>query len=97
MVLLVCDAGEQRWEDWDDHWAEGDTLLSDTGYLDLDIATVAQMAAALAQKRGHQGRARQAYRLAHHQWQALGREDEAGKVAEVLAALGDGPGSPSLA
>jgi len=92
IVLLVCDAGEQRWEDWDDHWYEADKLLAETRYLDIDIATVAQMAGALAEERGRPNRARQAYLLARHQWEALGRQDEAAAVCEALDALGGQPG-----
>ena len=88
IVLLVCDAGEQRWEDWDAHWSEADKLLAETRYLDLDIATVAQMAGALAEERGRPIRARQAYLLARHQWEALGRQDEAAAVCDALDALG---------
>jgi hypothetical protein len=72
---------------WDRHWQAIEALLGETHYLDLDIATVAEMAAELAVAAGELARARQAYELALAQWKALGRGAEAERVKETIERL----------
>jgi predicted ATPase len=87
VVLLLCDAGQRDWLSWDRHWQAIEALLGETHYLDLDIATVAEMAAELAEAAGELARARQAYELALAQWKALGRGAEAERVKETIERL----------
>jgi serine/threonine protein kinase/tetratricopeptide (TPR) repeat protein len=83
LVLLLCDAGQRDWASWDQHWRVAEELLSETGYLDLDIAIVAEMAGTLARDAGDGARAAAAYELARKQWQGLGRGSDAERVARA--------------
>jgi serine/threonine protein kinase/tetratricopeptide (TPR) repeat protein len=89
-VLLVCDAGECDWKAWDAHWAEVSRLLSETGYHDLDIATVIHMAGQLCETAGEPVRARAAYALAAVEWRAVGRDTEADRAEAAHARLARG-------
>jgi len=85
VVLLMCDAGQRDWSNWDNHWSIAQSLLRESGYLDLDIPTVAEMAATLAHEAGEASRAAPLYELAHHQWTSLGHAPEAERIARFLS------------
>jgi serine/threonine protein kinase/tetratricopeptide (TPR) repeat protein len=87
VVLLLCDAGERDWANWTLHWSKAEQQIEDTGYIDLDIATVAEMAASAARDAGQPIHAERAYRLALTQWLALGRDDGVARVSSQLEAL----------
>jgi serine/threonine protein kinase/tetratricopeptide (TPR) repeat protein len=86
-VLLSCEATDRRWEAWDRHMTSIASLLGESGYLDLDIARAAQLAAEHALDAGEVERARAAYLLALGQWEGLGRGDDVAAVRAILAGL----------
>jgi tetratricopeptide (TPR) repeat protein len=87
-VLLVCCAADRDWEQWDQHLVQVRTLLAQSGYLDLDIAQAAQMAADAALANEDRERACEAYQLSLAQWTALGRSEDAAKIQRKLDEIG---------
>jgi len=86
-VLLVCCAADRDWEEWDKNLDRIRQLLAESGYLDLDIAQVAKMAAEAALAAGNRTRAREAYELSLAQWTGLGRAEDAAKIQSTLDEL----------
>ena len=71
----------------DAYLAELERMVDSEDGLDLDIATVAEMAARAARDAGQPVHAERAYRLALTQWLALGRDDSVARVSSQLEAL----------
>ena len=89
--LLPCDAAEDKWDEWDTHFAEAQFLLDTTGFLEADCPRTLDVAATLAAEHGGGGRPARAWALAIGQWLEMGRPDEAEKVrTKMIAALGGG-------
>jgi tetratricopeptide (TPR) repeat protein len=78
--LMVCDAGEPA---WDAHLAAVRALDTASGFLDPDLASLAELAGDRALSVGHPRRARDAFTLAARWWAALGRDEEAARVREA--------------
>ena len=89
-VLLVCCAADRDWPQWDQNLARVRTLLRESGYLDLDIAQAAQMAAQAALSAGDRERAREAGELSLGQWTGLRRTEDAARVQQLLDEIGPG-------
>jgi tetratricopeptide (TPR) repeat protein len=80
-VYLMCAAaGEADWPRWDHHHGEGRSLLLRTGYVEADVARVAERAAILAGEAGEWRRREDAIALARDQWEALGRVEELARL-----------------
>jgi tetratricopeptide (TPR) repeat protein len=86
-VLLVCDAGERDWSAWAHHLGRALEVLQDTSYLDLDIATVAELAGNLARDAGEPKHAAAAYQLSAKQWRGLERNEDGARVEMALRQL----------
>jgi tetratricopeptide (TPR) repeat protein len=86
-VLLCCLAAQHEWAAWDERLENVRELLEQTGYRDLDIANAAQLAGELALAAGQPERAKAIYELALAQWDALGREEEARRVRDLVTAI----------
>ncbi|MFT4623390.1 MAG: serine/threonine protein kinase/tetratricopeptide (TPR) repeat protein [Myxococcota bacterium] len=83
-ALLCCDAAESDWGAWDQHAARAELLLGASGFVDGDIAAVAEQAADLAVAAGQGQRGLSAARLAAAQWLAVGKLDRAEAVEERM-------------
>ena len=84
-VLLPCYAALGDWATWDDTMVRAQALLEETGYIELDIALMTELAGEKAQAADHPERATAAYRLALSQWRGLGREREASAIERRLS------------
>ena len=87
IALLACAAAGADWSAWDRHIDRAESLLAETGSHDADLAWPAQRAADVAFRAGQAARATRALRIAHSQWQGLGRLDEMGDVSGQLASI----------
>ncbi len=87
IVLLPSLAAQQRWRTFDEESARGRDLLADTGFKELDIARMAQLAGDIAASGGDAARARDAYAIALAQYGALGRADGVEAVESAVAGL----------
>jgi len=75
------------WPAWDRHFERGEALLEETGFIEIDIARMAERAGDIAAEAGHRGRARQAYGLAQVQYWGLDREQDASRIDERVEEL----------
>jgi tetratricopeptide (TPR) repeat protein len=93
-LLLPTVAAARDWTAWDHHC--GEALARLEGFVDRDVAAMAERAGELLREGREWGRARTALGLALTQWRALGRRDAVERIERALAALppagGDGPG-----
>ena len=74
--LLSCVAQAADWEGWDHHSAAAIEALTETGWVEHDVAAAAQRAGDLAAAAGETERARHAWRMARLQWERLERPDD---------------------
>jgi tetratricopeptide (TPR) repeat protein len=89
-ALLPCLAAEQSWGDWDSHMSMAKDRLARSGFVDPDVAEVAEVGARVAEEEGESGRALQALEIAYAQWRALGNTDRCAMIAQRISALGGG-------
>ena len=82
--LLACYAGTGDWQTWDMEIGATQQRLADTGFVEQDVAMVAEHAGALAAAAGKHERARTAYDIAAEQLASLGRTAEAERVRSLL-------------
>ncbi len=75
------------WAAWDRHFYEGERLLEETGFVEIDIARMAEKAGEIAAAHGDFTRARQAWALAQVQYWALDREQDAARIEGRVHAL----------
>lgn len=85
--LLLPLAQLNDWKAWDWHFQEGLRVIDDTGFVDMENAHLAELAAVACVGRGDPNRARMIYRVAFEQWKALGRMDEAYDVRDKIVDL----------
>ncbi|MCA9490775.1 MAG: hypothetical protein KC621_12690, partial [Myxococcales bacterium] len=76
IAQLVADAQAGQAEVWDRHLAEGAMALAETCLVSPDVATLAELAAQEARRRGWDARATEMHALALAQWQGLGRVED---------------------
>ncbi len=86
IALLSCEAAAGAWPAWDVRMWSARTDLDATGFVDADIATLLERAAALAHEAGQAERRHQALTLAIRQWSALDRPEDAERVQQMLEA-----------
>jgi len=82
LLLLCCCAHEGHWQEWDERLRSCRRLLHDTGWVDVDVASLAAHGGALAAAVGETERGASAYAIAEAQYRSLGRTSEAASVAE---------------
>ena len=87
VALLPCLAQVGDFEAFDQEAARAAELLSETGFVDADIARKATQAGAAATAAGEADRARVAFAIARDQWTGLGKGDEVDAVDSRLLAL----------
>lgn len=75
-MLLCCAAARQDWAGWDAHANAAIPILTETGWIEHDIALVARLAGDLAAALGEVDRAREAWEMALLQWKVLDRPEE---------------------
>ena len=86
-LMLPCAAGQRAWSQWDEHLWEAQMLLSQTGFVDFDIANELERAATLARDAGESVRAELAFEAARAQWHGLGRADDEARVRTEISRL----------
>lgn len=74
----------EKWDDWDQHFQAALPHLKSTGFVDADLATLAEDAGERALLKGEIGRGRQALALARSQWLAMGRQDRASEIDRII-------------
>ncbi len=72
------------WKRWDHHLQKGQNLLDDTGFVDEDLAQLAQDAGQRALQAGQPRRGSDALSLARRQWLAVGRQDRAAEIDQLV-------------
>ncbi len=87
--LLSCAAQQRDWPDWDHHVQQIKKTISETGVADIDVALQISIASDLARAGGQLKRASDMLRLAKAQWLAMGREDRAAELSEMIDALSE--------
>jgi tetratricopeptide (TPR) repeat protein len=87
VILALIAAHRQDWGGWDDSFSRAIELLDESGFIDVDVARGAQMAAQEAIHRGETARAVQALRLSLFHWEQMEREVEAAVVLDLLNEL----------
>jgi ATP/maltotriose-dependent transcriptional regulator MalT len=87
LALAACAAQSRQWEELDAHLEKSRTLLHESGYVDPDIARVAELAAASAERFGQYDRAWDALKVAEAQWATLGRDTELAAVRAIFLRL----------
>ncbi|MFZ5476715.1 MAG: protein kinase domain-containing protein [Myxococcota bacterium] len=85
-IVACCEAADDE-AAWVDHYTRAVALLAETGEVEADLGTSLDLAGALAEAKGALGRATRARALALAQWEALGREAEAGADRATLDRL----------
>jgi tetratricopeptide (TPR) repeat protein len=85
-MLLCCAAARQDWAGWDAHADAAVRKLTETGWVEHDIALAARLAGDLAAALGEVTRARDAWNMALLQWKVLDRPDEVASVQRRLQA-----------
>ena len=81
--LLRCYGARGDGERWDAALARACAVLATTDELDREVAELAEAAGRDADQRGWPDRARAAWALAELHWRALGRTDDAARVARL--------------
>jgi len=87
LALMVCAADQGDWAQCDSHLTTARQLLDETGFIDVTMPRLAQMAAARMAAAGMGTRARSLYTEALAWWQRLGQEDRIVEVQELLKSL----------
>lgn len=87
IVMLPALAAEERWRTFDVESGRGRKSLEETGFKELDIARMAQLAGDVATGRGDAARARAAYEIALAQYEGLQRPDGVDEVTRALEAV----------
>jgi tetratricopeptide (TPR) repeat protein len=82
--LLPAVAGLHDWEAYDQHLDDFLTLSAETGMVDLDNAQQAELAAKLARAEGQVERAVRAWEVAANTWEALGEQEAANRVLDLI-------------
>ncbi len=80
VCLLPALAALGDWAAWDEQFDVGERMLEETGFVEIDIARMAERAAEIALESGDSTRARKAFALAQVQYWALDREQDAARV-----------------
>ncbi len=88
-ALLCCDAHDADWAAWDQHITRAHVLLRASGFVERDIAWVAEAAGVLAGARGARAQAFAAWRIALEQWTALGQAAGAERVRQRAAGVSE--------
>lgn len=83
--MLPCVAAAGDWSQWSQHVELAQTILSESGMVDPDIAWPAELAGDLAAAAGRGQEARAAFGLALGQWEGLSRVEDAQRVGEKQA------------
>lgn len=86
LLLAVAEAGRRGWEAYDHHLEAG-VAQSDTGAVDLDVASSMERAASYALSAGELQRAKRALEIALQQWEGLRRHNDVTRVQEQLEQL----------
>jgi eukaryotic-like serine/threonine-protein kinase len=81
--LLPCAANAHDWASWDYHFQQALLQLDTTGYVDVDIAEMLELAAGMALESHEADRAAPVLSACQEQWRRLGRRDR----AETLSRL----------
>ncbi|MEQ1503489.1 MAG: tetratricopeptide repeat protein [Myxococcota bacterium] len=90
LALVLCAAFDEQWLLFDDHLAEADGLLRQTGFCDEDTARLATQAGTASERLQQGPRAVAAYELGQRLWTTLGREAELDAVSRALARVRPG-------
>ncbi len=77
LALACCCVLEDDWDLWDTHLAQAIEAQERSGFVDTDVAKMAEHAAGLARVAGQLERSRRAQAIALQQWESLGRREEA--------------------
>ena len=89
IALLAPLAAFGRWEEFDQEFSLATRLLAETGFMEPDLASKAELGGRIAAEHGAQERAARAYGVARVQWMGLGRVADAERVSGLLASLPD--------
>ena len=89
VCLLPCDAADQNWPLWDEHFDFARKRLGETRLVDPDIAGPAMIGARVALRSNESERATAALELSLEQWIALGNDVRAAEARALLEAIGE--------
>lgn len=81
---LPVAAFEEDWASWDEHLEAARGHLEATGFVDSDMAALAEDAGQRALLQGEWKRGQGALLVARAQWLAMGRQDQAAKIDRIL-------------
>lgn len=87
VVQLPCAAARGDLRSWDVHWVRSQALLAETGFVEVDIAMMAERAGTLMAAVDAE-RAVAVRGLARSQWLALGREEAVARLDSIEASTG---------
>jgi serine/threonine protein kinase/tetratricopeptide (TPR) repeat protein len=87
VFLLPCAGNGEDWQAWDLHFTRAQTLLSATGYFEVDLARMARNAGHYARRLHKPDEAMDAYSLSLRQWSGLGLSAEIEELKASLRAL----------
>jgi hypothetical protein len=88
---LASLASLNRWAEFEQELDHAETALAQTGMVDLDIALFARRAALACESSGKAELAGRAWVIAHGQWLAMGRVEEAAEAeSRKTGAVGQG-------
>jgi len=87
VYLLACAAAQLRWNAWGTHLARALALIDETSCADVDVANMAQLAGDIALRLEAPRQARQAYLISAQQFEALGQQNQANKIHQLLAGV----------
>jgi tetratricopeptide (TPR) repeat protein len=87
IISALIAAHRQDWDVWDHSFNKAKELLDESGFIDVDVARGAQMAAQEAIHRGETSRAIQALTLSLFHWEQMEREVEAAVELDLLNEL----------
>lgn len=90
IILALIAAHRQDWAAWDHSVSKAKEMLDASGFIDVDVARGAQLAAKEAINRGETDRAIQALKLSMFHWEQMEREEEAAVVLDLLSELSSG-------
>ena len=84
LARLPAMAHHRDWERWDHHLRRAKHYLDTTGFVDADLAALAQNAGQRALKADQPERARAALFVARKQWLSMGRQDRAAHIDRIM-------------
>ena len=90
VALLPCLAKVGEFDDFAIEADRAAALLTETGFVDADIARKATLGGVMASERGHDAGARAALQIARSQWLGLARDDQVAEIDARLAGLSGG-------